>query len=177
MQRSIAAAATSLFTLLCTFSTGVQASNYPPDYPLCSRRQEKESGPFHFVQRISNPYGKGFALGISYDGPLLQNHDASEIEFYVRINGNDAVLATKAGDSNDAYVFLNAGVRGCTFGHPSMNWQCEYPSDVENHLFFYTDDHGHMNNWDIEVAATAGGEWDSNGGANFKVTFENKQGC
>lgn len=68
---------------------------------------------------------------------------------------------------------------GVVYGeYSSGQWVCQWPTSTEEHMFFWAfDGYGHQNAWDIYVAAEAGGEWDSNWGANFYGRFEPVNSC
>lgn len=187
--------ARSLAITLCTLALGLasttaHASNYPPDYDMCSLTETLDSGPFRVIRDFVDPWDEHYKLTIVYDGYLRDQYADDQINFYVSLNGNSAMLDALPGVNDDAYVFLDSGPRGCfwcpngpnpnsscnnvTFDpYQSGKWICSYPSAVENHLFYWShDEFGGLNAWDIELAAEAGGQWDSNYGGNFDVRFE-----
>jgi len=170
----------TVFAFLTLFSVSVTASNYPPDYAVCSVDDFEEDGPFTFIQHQKG-YGTKYGLTIAYDGFLRDSFNDDEIQFWVRINGQEAMLQARAGNNNDAYVWLWAGVRNCFMIPTSsynMTWKCTWAGDTESHLFKWThNNNGRLNAWDIEVAATAGGQWDSNWGNNFSTRFPEKFRC
>jgi hypothetical protein len=173
------------------------ASNYPPDYPICSVTETLYAGPFEAIRRLVDPWDSHVQLTIAYDGYLRDEYADDEINIYIRLNGHDALIEASPGTHDDAYIFLDSGPRACTwcangnvpynqssacqgivFGpYESGRWVCGQPNQVEQHLFFWAfNQNGDLNAWDIELAAEAGGEWDSNYGANFDVRFE-PRGC
>ncbi|MBZ5711765.1 hypothetical protein [Nannocystis pusilla] len=181
--------------ILCTLalglaSTSAQASNYPPDYDMCSLTETLYSGPFEVIRDFVDPWDQHYKLTIAYDGYLRDDHADDEINLYVALNGHDAMLEAFPGAHDDAYVLLDSGPRGCywcpngphapdycddvTFDpYQSGKWLCSEPTAVEQHLFYWAfDGLGGLNAWDIELAAEAGGEWDSDYGNNFAVRFE-----
>lgn len=177
-------------------ATDADASNYPPDYPICSVTETLYSGPFEVIRRLIDPYDSHVQLTVAYDGYLRDEYADDEINVYIRLNGQDALISAKAGTYDDAYIFLDSGPRACTwcangnvpynqpacegivFGpYESGRWVCGQPTQVEQHMFYWAfNNYGDLNAWDIELAAEANGEWDSNYGANFDVRFE-PRGC
>lgn len=189
---------TTLLTL-CTLAVGLAstdaaASNYPPDYDICSVTETLYSGPFEVIRDFVDPWDDHMKLTAVYDGYLRDTYADDEINIYIRLNGNDAFIAASPGAYDDAYIFLDSGPRGChwcgngwnppgscdgvTFDpQQSGKWICSEPTEVEDHLFEWAfNGYGQLNAWDIELAAEANGEWDSNYGGNFDVRFE-PRGC
>jgi len=173
--------------------TLASASNYPPDFDLCSVTETRAAGPFEVIRDFVDPWDQHYKLTIVYDGYLRDDYADDEINFYVSLNGNDAMIEALPGVHDDAYVFLDSGPRGCfncwkgssapqcadvEYGpYQYEKWVCSGPSPLEQHLFFWThDEFGGLNAWDIELAAEAGGQWDSDFGNNFHVRFE-PRGC
>ncbi|WP_426745024.1 hypothetical protein VZQ01_26525 [Myxococcus faecalis] len=180
-------------SLLLPFASA-RASDYPPDYPICSVYDSVTTGPFEVIRHTRRLPGRLATLTISYRGFLRGLYPDHQISIYVSLNGRQQTLAASAGANNDAYVFLNAGPRACTKCMRYMNtplcnahfaaggqegvWVCEQPSAVENDLFFYAfDQNGNQNAWDIHVAATAGGQWDSNLGNNYFARLPARSSC
>ncbi|NVB42452.1 hypothetical protein G6O69_31805 [Pseudenhygromyxa sp. WMMC2535] len=179
---------TAIATLLA-LPAQAQASNYPPDYDVCSEYDYAYTGPFEL---ILDPVRTGIAkLTVAYRGYLRDYYADEDINIYISLNGNDAFIGASAGSNDDAYILLNSGPRDCewcpTGGTPwdapicaeieipegsSGVWHCEDPTDIESHLFYWAyDAYGSRNDWDIQVAAEAGGYWDSNFGANYSAYF------
>jgi hypothetical protein len=170
-----------------------QASNYPPDYATCDVTDTVTTGPFQLIRHTSRVPGKQVQLTVSYRGYLRSKYPDNQIHIYVSLNGQNplpptgsATIQASAGTNNDAYIYLNAGVRNCQMcfaymasswpeckafldaGNYEGQWLCQQPSALENHMFYWAFDQNlNQNAWDIYVAAEANGEWDSNGGANF----------
>ncbi|MCP3104387.1 hypothetical protein LZ198_36540 [Myxococcus sp. K15C18031901] len=170
------------------------ASDYPPDYPICSVDDTVVTGPFEVIRHTSRLPSKLSTLTLSYRGYLRGLYPDSQIQFWVQLNGRTELLSASAGTHDDAYVFLNAGPRGCTkcmryLNTPLCNahfaaggqegvWVCEQPNAVESNLFLYAfDTNLNLNAWDIYVAATAGGQWDSNLGANYFARLPARSSC
>jgi hypothetical protein len=183
----------TLKTLLCALvlalvlpATRGEASDYPPDYPICNVRDSVRTGPFEVIRDTTRLPGKQATLTVTYNG-YLRNHFAdSQIRLYVRLNGQDAMVQAAAGSNSNAYVYLNAGLRNCrkcvaymasgwpecqahlAAGNPEGQWLCQQPSALEQHIFYWAFDANlYQNAWDIFVAAEAGGQWDSNFGGNY----------
>lgn len=78
--------------------------------------------------------------------------------------------------ANGNVPYPQSACAGITFGpYESGRWVCGQPTAIEQHVFFWAfnnNNNGDLNAWDIELAAEADGEWDSNYGANFDVRFE-----
>ena len=171
------------------------ASLYGPDYDVCSAVDVATTGPFTVVRDFVDLADEHIKLTVAYDGYLRDTYPDDQISLYVRLNGHDALIAAQAGQHDDAYVLLNSGIRGCRWCEPgSPNnaaecvaasypvgaagiWHCQQPDASEQHLFFWAfDPEGGLNAWDLELAAEAGGEWDSDYGANFDLRLE-PRGC
>jgi hypothetical protein len=170
------------------------ASWYPPDYHVCSARDVRQAGPFELIRDVWNFGTNGVALTVAYRGQLLSRFPASELHFYIRLNGHDIYVPASPGGHDDAYVFLRTGARDCSIcaeylrqnwpacdawlrqGH-SADWVCSGPTADEQELFGYAFNGTYLNAWDIEVAAEAHGEWDSAYGQNFAGRFESRYGC
>lgn len=196
MSRSLSSFA-AVFVAVCAAlaPTKASASNYPPDYPICHAETVQDAGPFSIVKNVYNPYKHNVKLVVSYHGKLLERYRPDQIELYVRLNGNDALIPASAGSYGDAYVALAGGPRTCrmcydspqytandakcrdSIAHGITGWICEDPTPLEDRLFYWAvNNNGLLNNWDMQVAATAGGEWDSNFGTNYSTTFADT-GC
>ena len=189
---AVAAAAVAT-TLFAAADSG--ASFYPPDYPMCSARDTAWTGPFELNKDTRNPYSNHNAqLIISYRGYLRSYYPDNEINFYIRLNGNDIFVPASAGTNGDAYVYLNAGPRSClicpSYYGPSTicdeylanggspgNWACAWPNETEEEIFFWAFNQSTQNAWDIEVAAESHGQWDSNWGWNYHTRFEPRTTC
>lgn len=170
------------------------ASWYPPNYPICSARDAKTTGPFEVIRDTTRYDRNGVSLTIAYRGFLLSRFPANQINFYVRLNGNDILIPAQAGSYGDAYVYLRAGARDCsicqeylratwpacdaflTAGN-SPDWLCANPTADEAELFTWAFNGSQTNAWDIEVAAESHGQWDSNYGRNFKTRLDPRSGC
>lgn len=181
---------------LACVAADARASNYPPDYPICSATDTLYSGPFEVIRRLVDPWDQHAQLTVVYDGYLRDEYADEEISLYIRLNGQDALIEARPGVNDDAYVFLDSGPRACAWcanGNPPYNqssscdgivfgpyesgrWVCGQPSALEQHMFTWAFNGSNLNAWDIELAAEANGEWDSNYGANFDVRFE-PRGC
>lgn len=190
-------AALSLAAAVVTGASEGRASNYPPDYPICSSSDSVTTGPFELIRQTTNPYAAHHAnLTAAYRGYLRAWFPDDQIHIYINLNGNDAVLNASQGANNDAYVFLNAGINSCymCIGYQSTpgsecqqyianggtdgSWLCKQPTATEDHVFFWAyNSSGTQNAWDIQVAAEAGGYWDSNYGQNFRARFEPRTTC
>jgi hypothetical protein len=190
-------AALSLGAVVVTGSSESRASNYPPDYPVCSSSETVTTGPFEIIRRTTNPYASHHAnLTAAYRGYLRAWFPDDQIHIYINLNGNDALLTASSGSNNDAYVFLNAGLNSCymCIGYQSApgsecqqyiagggtdgSWLCKQPTATETHMFLWAySSYGAQNAWDIQVAAEAGGYWDSNYGQNFRARFEPRTTC
>lgn len=174
--------------------TAAHASNYPPDYDICGVQETLYSGPFEVIRDFVDPWDQHYRLTVVYDGYLRDAHPDDEINLYVSLNGNDAMIEALPGVHDDAYVLLDSGPRGCHYCANGWNppgscdgvvfapqesgkWLCSGPTELEQHMFFWAFDNlGQLNAWDIELAAEANGEWDSDYGNNFSVRFE-PRGC
>ena len=172
------------------------ASNYPPSYPLCSYSETHTTGPFEVIRRNIDVWDKHVGLTIAYDGYLRDYYPDNEINFYIKINGNDEFVAAGAGVNDDAYAYFDSGPRACVWCVPnyagnssacdgltypeysSGQWVCGGMNAVEQSLFYWGwDQSGQQNAWDIEVAAESHGNWDSNYGNNFYTRFEPNNTC
>ena len=184
----------AVLALSLLLPVAARASDYPPDYPICSVDDVYAAGPFEVIRHTSRLPGKLSTLTISYRGFLRGLYPDSQIQFYVQLNGQGAMLQAAAGTHDDAYVFLNAGPRGCAkcmrymttplclahfaAGGQEGVWVCEQPNAVESHLFTYAFDANlNQNAWEVYVAATAGGQWDSNLGANYRAWLPPRTSC
>jgi hypothetical protein len=179
---------------LALASRDAAASNYPPDYDLCSVTETLYSGPFEVIRDFVDPWDDHMKLTVAYDGYLRDLYADDEINVYISLNGNDAFIQAASGTYDDAYIFLDSGPRGCHWCGNGWNppgscdgvvfepqqsgkWICSEPTAVEDHIFEWAfGGYAQLNAWDIEVAAEANGEWDSNYGANFDGRFE-PRGC
>lgn len=182
--------------------TQAQASDYPPDYAVCSVTDSVTTGPFELIRHTSRLPGKQATLTVSYRGYLRSKYSDNQIHLYVSLNGQNplpptgsATLQASAGANNDAYIFLNAGQRNCSkcmaymttwpecmaflaAGNYEGQWLCVQPSALESHMFYWAfDSYGYQNAWDIYVAAEANGEWDSNLGANYYGRLPARSSC
>jgi hypothetical protein len=154
----------------------------------------RQTGPFEVIRDVWNYGRNGVGLTVSYRGELLQRFPASELHFYVRLNGHDIYVPAWQGTHGDAYAYLRSGARDCSICQESMraswpacdawlsagrspDWVCGGPSADEGELFSDAFDGSSMNAWDIEVAAEAHGQWDSAFGRNFACRFEPRHGC
>ncbi|NVB42453.1 hypothetical protein G6O69_31810 [Pseudenhygromyxa sp. WMMC2535] len=188
---------TAISTLLA-LPAQAQASNYPPDFDICSEYDYAYSGPFELIlDPVRDHVTK---LTVAYRGYLRDYYADEDINIYISLNGNDAFIGASAGSNGDAYILLNSGPRNCvwcpTGGSPSDAdicdeidvpgdspdssgiWHCDDPTDIENHLFYWAyDEFGNRNDWDIQVAAEANGYWDSNLGANYSAYFDADAVC
>ncbi|MFP2906331.1 hypothetical protein ACLESD_14955 [Pyxidicoccus sp. 3LFB2] len=175
-------------------ATQAQASDYPPNYPVCNSTDSRTVGPFEIIRRATKLPGRYATLTVAYRGYLRNLYADNQISIFVKLNGQYVTLQASSGTNNDAYIYLDAGQRNCTKCFVYMNtplcnahfaaggqegvWVCQQPSATESHLFLYGwDSNGYMNAWDIEVAATANGQWDSNGGANFYTRLPARTSC
>ncbi|MFP2929199.1 hypothetical protein ACLESO_29155 [Pyxidicoccus sp. 3LG] len=171
-----------------------EASDYPPDYAVCNVTDSKLVSPFEVIRHTTKLPGRFATLTVSYRGYLKNKYPADQIYLFVKLNNQYATLKASAGTNNDVYVYLNAGPRNCGKCMRYMNtplcnahfaaggqegvWVCEQPSATENHIFLYGwDQYGNQNAWDLYVAATANGEWDSNTGANFYARLPARSSC
>ena len=190
-------AALSLAAAVVTGSSESRASNYPPDYKVCSSAETVTTGPFEIIRHINNPWSGHHAdLTAAYRGYLRAWFPDDQIRIYINLNGNGALLSASSGSNNDAYVFLNSGLNSCymCIGYQSApgsecqqyianggtdgSWLCKQPTATEAHLFLWAySSSGAQNAWDIQVAAEAGGYWDSNYGQNVRARFEPKTTC
>ena len=176
----------SVLILVSLAASAANASNYPPDYPVCHVDDSLSSGPFELIQHQEG-YGQKYGLTVAYRGYLRGRYNDNEIWFYIRLNGHDIWAQAHSGTHDDAYVHLWAGPRDCRMCYGYTNdpecdrrpgsWICNDPTPNEAHLFFWADGNWALNAWDIEVAATAGGEWDSDWGHNFRARFEPRSRC
>ncbi len=190
-------------TLLCALvlalvlpATRGEASDYPPSYPICNLRDYVRTGPFEVIRDTTRVPGRQATLTVTYNGYLRTLFADNQIRLYVRLNGQDAMVQAAAGSNNNAYVYLNAGVRNCqkcmaymasgwpecqahlAAGNPEGQWVCQQPSALEQHLFYWAfDSNQYQNVWDIFVAAEAGGQWDSNFGGNFYARLAPRTSC
>ncbi|HZI12638.1 MAG TPA: hypothetical protein VE153_19805 [Myxococcus sp.] len=171
-----------------------EASDYPPDYPVCNSTDSKVTGPFEVIRRTTKLPGRYSTLTVAYRGYLRTKYRDDQISIFVKLNGQYSTIKASAGSNNDAYIYLNGGQRNCTkcfryMDTPTCNahfaaggqegvWVCQQPSALEQHMFLYAwDPYGNLNAWDIQVAATANGEWDSNSGANFYARLPARTSC
>lgn len=155
------------------------ASAYPPDYDYCPGWYSLSSGPFEFIQDWVQDDDAD--LTIAYRGYLRDHFPDHEINFYIRVNGNDAFVPASAGANDDAYVLIHGGPYDCGYctgaGCVQPSWVCSWPSSVEEHLLYWGwSSYQTVNAWDVEVAAESHGYWDSNYGQNYSVRFE-PYGC
>lgn len=195
MNLKIALAAASLTLAATAASSDASASWYPPDYVSCGVTDNVTTGPFELIKQTTN-YGDHAKLTIAYRGYLRDYYPDDEINFYVKLNGNDALIGASSGSHDDAYVLLISGPRDCYMcidyqaapgsecaeyiagGGQSATWLCHYETPVEEDLFYWAfDEYNHQNAWDIELAAEANGWWDSNYGANYYARFEPRNAC
>lgn len=178
-MKSLAALSTALVTAAALLAPAeASASNYPPDYDYCSARYTVTNGPFEFVQDWVQQDDAN--LTISYRGYLRNYYPDNEINFYVRLNGNDAFVPASQGSNGDAYVLVRGGPYDCHYCAPYYGgdctdvygWVCSWPDEVDDHLMFWGWNGTMVNAWDIEVAAESHGYWDSNFGQNYDARFE-----
>ncbi|EYF01720.1 hypothetical protein [Chondromyces apiculatus] len=190
MIRQILTATIPLALTLTTLASTSDASNYPPSYDYCGRVDTALTGPFEII-RDHVDYGDHMKLTVTYDGYLRDTFADEDINIYIRLNGHDAFIGANAGVNDDAYIFLDSGPRACFWCSPggynqnaacdeveyplysSGMWLCSGPSPTEEHLFYWAfNEQGRLNAWDIEVAAEANGNWDSNYGSNYHARLE-----
>ena len=151
-----------------------EASNYPPDYPMCYEREIAEVGPFKLIKETLNPYARAFRLTVAYNGELKNSAD---VGFWIRLNGQEITVRAEQGRYNDVFVELHSSLHNCTMAG-SNGWQCESPDAFEKRIFYYAaDQNGRENDWDVEVAAVAKGRWDSNRGKNYQARFGANRDC
>lgn len=190
MPRKITSILPFAFLLLLACSStpaevgsSTNSSYYPPDYPVCSIDESLAAGPFEIIRHHTS--GTGFGLTISYRGFLADHNSSEEIWFYVELNGQQAWVQGESGTNGDAYAHLWAGPSDCWHcsGYSGQDctdgvrWVCEWPSELETNLFAWASNGGTLNRWNVQVAASANGAWDSNFGANFGVSFEQRMIC
>lgn len=194
LKKTFALAAPLAALTLLAAPPAAEASNYPPDYDFCGPSDTVYTGPFELIRDTLDVYHA--KLTVAYDGYLRDYYPDNEINIYIWLNGNDAFLPASAGAYDDAYIFLNAGPRGCVWCSPggvnqpsvcdglqypqysSGKYVCADPSSVEQHLFSWAFGAGGVQNaWDIYVAAESHGSWDSNYGSNFYARFEPRVSC
>ncbi|MEX1362454.1 MAG: hypothetical protein AB1Z98_04965 [Nannocystaceae bacterium] len=187
-------------TLLASLALPVgeaEASNYPPDYPICTSEDVVQTGPFELIKYTYNPFASYATFTVAYRGYLRGSYADDQINIWISLNGNDAFVPASAGSHDDAYVYFDSGPRSCGWcipggygGSPAIcdgvvipegssgQWICEQPTSTEDHLFYWGfDEYGNQNGWDIQVAAEAGGQWDSNWGNNYAASFEPRNSC
>ncbi|MCX4245002.1 hypothetical protein [Paraliomyxa miuraensis] len=173
------------------------ASNYPPDYPTCGIDDYVTTGPFELIKETVD-HGTHVRLTVAYRGYLRNWYADDEISLWIRLNGNDVFVPAAAGTHDDAYAFFDNGPRSCVWcangqqggyvpspcegitfpPYSSGQWVCSDPTPTEQYLFSWShDQYGNQNAWDIDVAAEANGEWDSNWGNNFYGRFEPRNSC
>ncbi|HTN86345.1 MAG TPA: hypothetical protein VL242_21745 [Sorangium sp.] len=195
MFRKTLAAALPLALALSAVAREGAASNYPPSYDYCGPTTTAHAGPFEIIQ---DPVRSDSAkLTVAYRGYLRDLYPDHEINLYLRLNGSDAFLPASAGAHGDAYVLVSNAPRDCQWCSPppdasgqricggaplpptsSGTWVCNEPTATEEDLFLWAyDQYGHMNAWDIEVAAESHGAWDSNLGSNYAARFEARSSC
>ncbi|QSQ13020.1 hypothetical protein [Myxococcus landrumensis] len=189
-QTFLAAFALSLLLPL----SAARASDYPPDYPICSVYDSATTGPFEVIRHTRRLPGRLATLTVAYRGFLRGLYPDTDISLYIQLNGRQQLIQARAGTNNDAYVFLDAGPRSCGKCMRYMNtplcnahfeaggqegvWVCAQPTPVESDLFFYAfDANGNQNAWDISLAATAHGQWDSNLGSNYFARLPARSSC
>ncbi len=172
-----------------------EASNYPPDYDICSIDDYAYTGPFELIRDTVRFNGHA-QLTVAYRGYLRDLYPEEDINIYVSLNGQDAFVGASAGLYDDAYIFLDSGPRACVWcsANPQQNpaacdgvvipeysggiWHCEDPTALEQHLFHWAfNEWGQQNAWDIWLAAEANGQWDSNWGNNYYARFEPRNAC
>ncbi|MFP2907226.1 hypothetical protein ACLESD_19685 [Pyxidicoccus sp. 3LFB2] len=163
-----------------------EASNYPPDYAICSVYDTQVTGPFEVIRHTTKLPGRYATLTVAYRGYLRGKYADSQISLFVKLNGQYAIVQAQSGAYNDAYVRLNAGPRDCNMCNSQTgcgstspgNWMCNWPTTTETHVFLYGwNEVYHQNVWDLEVAATANGEWDSNFGNNYHASLPARSSC
>ncbi|WP_437753576.1 hypothetical protein [Sorangium sp. So ce1389] len=195
MFRKTLAAALPLSLALSAVAREGAASNYPPSYDYCGPTTTAHAGPFEIIQ---DPVRSDAAkLTVAYRGYLRDLYPDHEINLYIRLNGSDAFLPASAGAHGDAYVLVSNAPRDCRWCSPppdasgqricggaplpptsSGTWVCNEPTATEEDLFLWAyDQYGHMNAWDIEVAAESHGAWDSNLGSNYAARFAARSSC
>lgn len=193
---AVAAATFATVAVATLAPADASASNYPPDYPVCSSSDTLHTGPFELIRNTTNPWGHHAKLTIAYRGYLRSFFPDDQINFYVKLNGNDAFVDASAGSNDDAYVLFTAGPRDCAMcidyqappgsacaqyiagGGSSGSWLCNAETPTEQNLFYWAfNNNGQQNAWDIEVAAEANGWWDSNYGYNYRARFEPRTTC
>jgi hypothetical protein len=175
-------------------SSDAGASNYPPSYDICSTEETRDAGPFTVIRDFVNLSQRHMKLTVTYDGYLRDLYPDEDINIYVSINGKEALIAASPGTYDDAYVFLDSGPRNCGYCSKGWNppgtctgvvfapqesgrWICAKPTTIEKEIFQWAfNQYGQLNAWNIEVAAEANGQWDSNGGTNYHVGFA-PRGC
>jgi hypothetical protein len=166
-----------------------EASNYPPDYAVCNVYDTQTTGPFEVIRHTTKLPGRYATLTVAYRGYLRGRYPDNQISIFVKLNGQYTVLPALSGANNDAYILLNAGPRACFMctnytnapGCSESNygqWVCSWPTATESHVFLYGWNELYQQNvWEIEVAATANGEWDSNYGNNFYAQLPARSSC
>lgn len=196
MNPKIALAAASLALAVVAAPADAAASNYPPDYPMCTATDSTHAGPFELIKTTTNPWGHHARLTIAYRGYLRDHFPDDQINFYVSLNGNDVFVDASAGTHGDAYALFTAGPRNCMMcidyqatpgsacaehiaaGGSSGSWLCQYETPVEEELFYWAfNSYNQQNAWDIQVAAEANGWWDSDYGYNYHARFEPRTSC
>jgi hypothetical protein len=199
MQRLLALAPALL--ILLAAPEQASASNYPPSYDMCSIDDYAYTGPFELIRDVRKFHLTHVRLTVAYRGYLRDLYPDEDINIYISLNGNDAFLGASSGSYDDAYVTIDSGPRNCVwcsldgYGEPWVGnpagcdgveypqnsggvWSCEEPTPVEDHLFFWAfSPWGQQNHWDIQLAAEANGQWDSNWGANFFARMERRISC
>lgn len=195
MKTSTLAVALAAVATTVLAAADSRASFYPPDYDFCNGNDTAYTGPFELIKHTKSPWGHNAQLTVSYRGYLRAYYPDNEINFYIRLNGNDIFVPAGGGANGDAYVYLNSGPRSCLIcpsyygpsttcdeylangGQPG-NWACAGPTADEQDIFFWAfNEVGGQNAWDIEVAAESHGQWDSNWGWNYHGRFEPRTTC
>jgi len=177
--------------------TAAEASNYPPSYAVCGIEDHIVTGPFELIKETVDPSDGHAYLTVAYDGYLRDWYADDDINLWIRLNGHDVFVPASPGTYDDAYAFFDSGPRDCRWCPPnppeylaggcegvtlppysSGTWVCNEPTATEQHLFYWAfDEWDDQNAWDIEVAAEANGQWDSNWGNNFYGRFEPRNSC
>lgn len=171
--------------LFACAAPAAMASDYPPDYVIDS--ECKDVGPAR-VCSLNRRYGSFPRLSITYKGDLLASQ-WDRVSVYVTLNGRSGLYKMRNADFTE--ILTIGGPRNVTrcfepsspmVGKPypackvsGASWNYDLAPVLESGLFFYARDaRGIANAWDVGLAFVAeDGTWDSNGGANYNVRFEN----
>lgn len=169
---------TLILTLIC-LSFNAFSSMYPPDHEWSKSCQSNDIINICQIHTMS-----GYGLEVFYTGYLTEKTN-NNIDLYIKLNGEDNFFTLEKKNGYH-YVFLGTSLRNCKYSPPGSNpdsggdsrriddnWVCNYPSEDEKQLFYWTvNDQGLRNRWDLDLAFVSDSKWDSQFGKNYRFSFK-----